>query len=292
LDVAVVAEIRKLDSVSFDQFLDDYNPFEQAEPRFNLRGVTLVTPGALVPMAAACHALAGSGRTPVITVDDFSVRSYLLRCGFTAMVSQVATFDPPYSSFMSSAFESRRGRNPMLMELTKIEHGSALPALLDQVVWVLKHRLKYQKYDAYDVATAMSEICQNTFDHNLNTCGFMAMQGYGQGVGRFIEIAVADSGEGLRATLSRNAKNGLIRSDSQAIQMATTLGTSQYDDPTRGTGLYHLLEIAYKHQGSVQFRSGSAKTRFRMDTRRGWSFQVSPMPGLQITLTLRSKERA
>jgi anti-sigma regulatory factor (Ser/Thr protein kinase) len=220
------------------------------------------------------------------------VRSYLLRCGFTSTVSQVASFDPPYSDFMNLSFEFQRGRNPMVMELTKIEQGSALPALLNQVVWVLRHRLKYRKYDAYDVATAMSEICQNTFDHNQDTCGFMAMQGYGRGSGRFIEIAVADYGEGLRTTLSRNARNGSIRSDSEAIQMATRLGTSEYDDPTRGTGLYHLLEIAYKHQGSVQFRSGSAKTRFRMDKRQGWSFYVPHLPGLQITLTLRSKERA
>ncbi len=281
--------LTKLDSVSFDQLLNQHNPFLDSDSKFNLIGVTLITPGALAPLAAACHALAKSGRSPIIAVNDFSVRTYLLRCGFTSTVSQVAKFDPPYSAFVHSAFESRRGRNPMLMELTKIEQGSALPSLLDQVVWVLRHRLKYRKYDAFDVATAISEICQNTFDHNHDTCGFIAMQGYGQGAGRFIEIAIADYGEGLRATLGRNRKNGLIRSDVEAIQIATTLGASEYDDPTRGTGLYHLLEIAYKHQGSVQFRSGAGKMRFRMDKRRGWHFLVPQMPGVQITLTLKSK---
>lgn len=284
-----LSTITKLDSVSFDELLNNHNPFLANDSKFNLLGVKLVTPGALAPLAAACHALARSGRTPTIAVNDLSVRSYLQRCGFTSSVSHVAMFDPPYSALIGHSFELRRGSNPMLMELTKIEEGSALPSLLDQVVWVLRHRLKYRKYDAFDVATAISEICQNTFDHNHDTFGFIAMQGYGQGVKRFIEIAIADNGLGLRSTLSRNAKNGTIRSDIEAIQIATKLGASEYDDPTRGTGLYHLLEIAYKNEGSVQFRSGSGKTRFRMDTRKGWSFRVSEMPGVQITLTLRSK---
>lgn len=252
----------------------------------------LVTPGALVPLAAACHALAKTGRSVTINVNDSSVRTYLLRCGFASAVGQVAIFDPPYEPVLSSAFDSRRGHNPMLLELTRMEHGSALPSLLDQVVWVLRHRLRYRKYDAFDVATAISEICQNTFDHNRDTCGFIAMQGYGKGARRFIEVAVADYGEGLRSTLCRNVKNGAIRSDVDAIKIATKLGASEYDDPTRGTGLHHLLEIAYKHQGSVQFRSGSGKVRFRMDRRLGWSFQVPQLPGVQITLTLQSKARA
>ena len=74
---------------------------------------------------------------------------------------------------------------------------------------------------------------------------------------RSVEIGVADYWrDGLAATLARNPKNRRIVSDLDTNQHATKLGTSEYDDPTRGTGLYHLLEIASKHGGSVQIRSG------------------------------------
>jgi len=38
----------------------------------------------------------------------------------------------------------------------------------------------------------MSELAQNCFDHNAGTCGFLAMQTYGKGKSRFLEIAVPD----------------------------------------------------------------------------------------------------
>ena len=71
--------------------------------------------------------------------------------------------------------------------------------------------------------------------------------------------------------------------------MAIEPGTSEFEDPTRGTGLYHLLEIAYKHEGVVQIRSGEGKVRYRMDQRKGWGFHVPRMPGVQISLNLPSK---
>src|SRR6185503_9760628 len=134
---------------------------------------------------------------------------------------------------------------PMLVEVTRIDSGGAVPPLLDQIVWVLRYRLKYRKHDAFDVTTAVSELCQNTFDHNSGTPGFVAMQVYGKESKRFLEVGVSDLGAGLAETLRRNPKNGLIRSDLGAIKLATKLGTSEHDDPTRGTGLFHLLEITY-----------------------------------------------
>ena len=221
--------------------------------------------------------------------DDLSVGTYLTRAGFIAAVKPVADIEP--SVLTDIEFDHLRGSNPLLIELTKIETGFALPTLLDDIVSVLRDRLKYKKYDAFDVATAISEICQNTFDHNEDTCGFIAMQVYGRGSKRFLEIGVADYGDGLAETLRRNNKNSHISSDQDAIRVSTELGTSEYDDPTRGTGLYHLLEIAYKHEGAVQIRSGECKVRYRMDKKQGWYFPVTHLPGVQIALTLGAKKR-
>jgi len=118
------------------------------------------------------------------------------------------------------------------------------------------------------------------------------MQVYGRGQKKFLEIGVADYGDGLAATLARNPKNRRMASDLEAIHYATRLGTSAYDDPTRGTGLYHLLELAFKHGGSVQIRSGQAKIRYRADQQKVHRFVVPHVRGVQIALTLRARTRA
>ncbi|MGA2269611.1 MAG: hypothetical protein ABSH44_14175 [Bryobacteraceae bacterium] len=280
----------KLDARTFDDFLRRDNPFVTAGPCvFDLRGVTFVSPAALVQLTAACHAIHQRGQTPVIAIEDSSVRSYLLRAAFFSALEGVADIQPSLVKPWNRIYDHMRGSNPMLIEVTKIESGAALPSLLDQVVDVLRFRLKYRKNDAFDVATAVSELSQNTFDHNQNTCGFLAMQVYGKGAKRFLEIAVADHGCGLAATLGRNPKNPRALSDVEAIKEAIKPGVSEHDDPTRGTGLYHLLEITYKHEGSVQIRSGSGIARYRMDRKMGWYLSVPPMPGVQVALTLPSK---
>jgi anti-sigma regulatory factor (Ser/Thr protein kinase) len=282
----------KLDAISFDKFLRK-QPLRSDAPLFDLRGVTLITPAVLVQLAAWSHALGKEGRQALILeTDNESVRTYLLRSGFLRVVSDVAKIQPELAGLSSLRYEFMRGSNPMLIEVTRIESGRALPALLDQFVWVLRYRLKYPKYDAFDLATAVSEMCQNTFDHNSGTAGFVAMQVYGKGPKRFLEIGVSDYGVGLAATLRRNPKNGAVGSDLVAIQLATKLGTSEHDDPTRGTGLYHLLEITYKHAGAIQVKSGNAKVYYRMDRRQGYAFTVPAVPGVHVALSLPSKDRA
>lgn len=281
--------MEKLDSNTFDELLREQNPFQHSNPGFDLTGIQFISPSAMVQLAAASDALAQRGDRPAILMDDPSVRTYVARAGFVSAVEDIAEILPPLPGYL---FDHRRGTNPMLLEVTRIESGAALPDLLDQIIWVLRHRLKYRKFDAYDVVTGISEIAQNTFDHNTGACGFVSMQVYGGRNGRFLEIGIADSGCGLAETLRRNPKNGNIWSDADAIRQSVLLGTSEHDDPTRGTGLHHLLDITYKHGGSVQIRSGSAKVRYRMDKKQGWLFNVTTMPGVQIALTLPAKDPA
>lgn len=281
--------IIKLTSTSLDGLLRQQPLFNNSEVTLDLTQVEFVTPGALVPLAAFCHALKQKSCRTTIKLSDNDVRTYLLRSGFTRVLQDIVTFQPDIPKARSMIFEALRGTNPLLIEVTKIENGAALPELLNQIVHVLRYRLKYKKYEAFDIATGISEVCQNTFDHNDQTCGFIAMQTYKKNSDRFVEIAIADYGAGLRSTLQENPNNPEVKTDFDAIKVATQLGTSQFDDPTRGTGLHHLLEIAYKHKGAVEFWSGSAKIRFRMDKRRGWEFNSTAIPGLIVNLSLQSK---
>jgi len=224
-------------------------------------------------MAALCHALQ-------------PVRDYLGRVGFMMAVEKVARFTPflPRTAYAPSVGESE-----MLIEVTKIQAASELPAILRKVISILCTQLRYRDGHARDVAIAISEIAYNMFDHNAQTCGFLAMQVYRGTERRFLEIGVCDYGAGLAATLRRNPKSPLLPSDLHAIAHATQFGTSEYDDPTRGTGLHHLLTLASAHEGMVQIRSGAGTIRYRMDKKQERAFSVYPLPGVHIALELGAK---
>src|SRR5436190_1119216 len=142
--------INKLDSITFDQLLDQQDPFHNEDCKLDLSGIRFISPAAQVQLAALCFALAQTGRTSLLLIQDA--------------------------------------------------------------------RFGYQQYDAFDIAVALSEVCQNSFDHHKRTCGLIAMQAYGDKPKQFSEIGIADYGDGLTATLNRNPRNAVIVSDLVAIQ--------------------------------------------------------------------------
>ncbi len=280
-----------VDSVGFDKLLKQNNPFQKGNNEFDLSNVGFITPVGLVSLAAACYALNRDGKLPVIFLNNnIDLYTYLARAGFITMVKSIVRIEAPFLQ-SSLEYEDKRGSTESLMELTKLTSSAELPDLLDSIVSekiisVLRRRLRYQKYDAYDVATAISEIWQNTFEHNTNTYSFIAMQVYGNN--NFLEIGVSDYGAGIANSLKRNPKYQ-VTSDVEAISLAVKPRVSEYEDPTRGTGLHHLLEIAYKHDGTAQIRSGSGAARYRMDRREARGISVPWMPGVQISLMLGRK---
>jgi anti-anti-sigma regulatory factor len=283
--------IQQLTAISFDTLLRRSNPFNGGSSVFDLREVRFISPTALVQLAAVAHALAKRDETLTIQVDDADVRTYLVRSGFLNVVAEVATIEPAYDEGMQHRFDHLVGSNPLLLEVTRIDSGEALPPLLDRIVDLLRIRLHYRKRDAFDAVTVISEVAQNTFDHNNGGPGFIALQTFqrhDRGRARFVEIGVADFGAGLLDTLRRNPTYRGLPNDVRAIAAATHLGASQHTgDPTRGTGLHHLLRIAYHYGGSVQIRSGAGKVSYRGDKRQGWQFTVPRMPGVQIRISLR-----
>lgn len=284
----------KLDSVSFDKLLSESQPFRTSKPTFDLRDVQFFTPAGIAQLTAACYVLAAQGSRPRIRLSwDSSILSYLNRLEFFSIIGEVAQIEPEIVADLFSGSTGYHGQSDVLIELTMLSAAADLAPILDKTVDVLCTRLHYSQNKAFDAAIALSEVAQNIFDHGHNddgSYGFVAMQVYGQGQNRFVEFCVADCGVGLAATLQRNPTHDRTLSDMEAIKVATASGTSEYDDPTRGTGLFHLLETVLQHEGMVQIRSGAAKVRYRMDKRRGWRIPVSKMPGVQIVVNLPAEE--
>jgi hypothetical protein len=276
--------ITTVDAVSGDPRLGAPDRWHRADGRVEVRAGVRLTPAALVQLASVCYALRQAGHQPVLRADEAAVREYLGQCGFLAVVHPVATLEPPLVLAPGADQEARA--SPLVLNVTRLATSADLPALLDRILEILWQRLRYRPDDACDVATAVSEICQNIFDHNAHTAGFVAMQVAGRGGHRSLEIGVADYGAGLAATLRRNPHHPPLGSDGEAIQLAVQRGTSAYADPTRGTGLYHLLELVANQAGAVQIRSGTGTVHYRLDQRQAWTGTVPWVPGVHVALTL------
>jgi anti-sigma regulatory factor (Ser/Thr protein kinase) len=277
----------KLTPITFDKFIRDLNPFNKKTVNFDLSQVQFISPAVLTQLCSLCHALHKENKQIFFKVSKETGR-YMARAGFVKSVENIALVEPG-EYVLDKEYKEMLGLNSLLVEVTKIDDVSSLSALLDRIVFVLTFDLDYMKDEAYDIVTAISEVCQNTLDHNREIPAFLAMQAYWGDNGKFLEIGVSDYGSGLAVTLNRNKKNPHMRTDLEAINYATRQGTSEFDDPTRGTGLYHLMEFTDKHCGTVQIHTGKGKLRQRNKNRREWNATAPYLPGVHVALEFVAK---
>lgn len=282
--------ISKLTSDTFRYWVARQEILEDHSCSIDLTGLSFSSPGGIVPLAALCCSLAKSHPRIVIKLTHPHQRNYFVSSGFYSVLEDIVVFDPGISKSRLGDFEDRRGANSLMIEIARIGDEKDLPKLLNKFVSILRFRMSLEKEHAYDTAIAVSELCQNTFDHNPEACGLIGLQVFNASNGRFVEVSISDYGRGLAATLSENSDNPSFSTDLEAIETAVLLGTSQYRDVTRGTGLYHLLKIAEKAYGTVQLCSGTATKRFRTDLGKVHNFtDDNSLPGTHITLSLKSR---
>jgi anti-sigma regulatory factor (Ser/Thr protein kinase) len=248
----------------------------------DLRGKVVMQPSELVLLAAMCFALARDGHWPTIFVNDPGLRFYLKRVGFAKLVDKVARFKPPILTREADAFGASRGKRLDVIEITRIGRDS-LYEILGRTVHVLQKRCRYRAADAYDVAVAISEVAQNIYQHNADTDGFLAVQVHKTATPITLEIGIADFGVGIAETLH-------VEDDGDAILKAVQPGaTAHVGDPTHGTGLHRLLDIAERHDGTVELRSGDSCVRFHDVAQGGLVSKVMRLPGVQLTISLSTR---
>lgn len=277
---------RSLNATTFDDLLNEQDPFGQANPVIDMCWLSFISPTALVQLACMCHLLSSSGKQPTLRFMDRKVLQYLLRSQFVDAVCDVAVFNPTFRSTEPDRMATRIGRNPLVLEVTRVQSSDDVQAVVSKILFVLREKLGYADKPALDVAIAVSEIGQNIYQHNPGVPGFVAMQAYKQKRGRLLEIGISDAGVGLVATLNRNeAVQGLI-TDRGAVRRAIQVGTSEFNDPSRGRGLPLLIDLVVDQGGTIQLRSGSALGRYNKARRKGREFEVPHLAGVHMSLNL------
>ncbi len=153
---------------------------------------------------------------------------------------------------------------------------------------ILKYWIASSVVDYF--VTVISEICQNIFEHSLDS-GYCAMQTYVSGGSHIFRLAIADSGIGIRESFT-GKKDILYESTAGLLEMALTTPLSSKRE--FGYGLCQVNTIVEKLGGTIFIRSGDASLTVMHNRRQGsapYLFQkngLSLFPGTQIAITLSS----
>ncbi len=285
----------RLTVTTFDDFLRLIERSDLSEGKgvtLDLRGLAFIDLFAMVGLVYLCIDLENRGCVVTLAVHNAGAGGFLERAGFfhilPAAITERCDVRPAHLQFVSGYF----GRNPEILELTRIDSENTLAIILKNLIAALRHRLKYSRREASHIGIMLSELAHNILEHHddaANAGGIIAMQIYKDGADRFMELVVADHGDGIRRTLSRNDRYAYLSSDIEAILLSTDGRVSRYNDFTHGHGLPLLLRLAQQHGGTVHIRSGEGKVYYRMDRVACRQFIVPALTGTQFSIALPTK---
>lgn len=145
--------------------------------------------------------------------------------------------------------------------------------------------LAIDEKDQMAVLLAITEITQNVLDHaNSSVGGFAIAQ---RAVSRQeFEVAVADAGIGIPASLRKNPDYQDVADDGQAISLALSPGvTASPDGGNRGVGLSAIRSFLRENGGTLMVRSGTGAVEDgeRQVTRRN----LPPIGGTVVALRMK-----
>ena len=252
----------------------------------SLRSVRFLDPYGMCCLWAALNFLNQHIRKLSLELpDDSGVQQYMERIGFLSLLEDSGI----QFSNAHAVRSSHRPTSDVLLEMTVIAGEDDVrrmtATILDRVARILQTQLDYSSSDVANFTTTLTEACRNIADHS-ESLGVACAQSYTNTQGeRFVTIAVADYGMGIRSSLASRYSNALDWTHGQAIEMSLRKAASRL--PDRGLGLYHITQIVSQYRGSFHIRSGDTRLLLRS---RATHFTGEHFPGTQLCITLMRRE--
>ncbi len=133
---------------------------------------------------------------------------------------------------------------------------------------------------------ALNEIAQNVAEHAAASGGAVAIAEVTRG-GAELEVAIADHGVGIRASLEANPTQA-IASDLDALRTAVTPGVSARPDRPGpvGLGIYLTQLLLSDNGGALVMRSGTAQ--LEASATPSYAFDLARLRGTLVTLRFRT----
>ena len=215
----------------------------------DLSGLVFIGPAALATLASGVRDAIQRGvvaaPSTYIPPSNRLVARYLDRVDFNRLLT---------GADVAAEFVRRRAEG-----FRPVQHFTAhheVGTLADSLTLAATEALAVDGHDRTAVALAIREIGQNVFDHANSATGGFAVAQRGRTRKEF-EIAVADAGIGIPASLRANSEHAGISSDAAAIKRALMAGvTGKPGAHNKGLALAAIREFLRENDGTLLVRSG------------------------------------
>ena len=218
----------------------------------DLSGLARMSAPVLAAFVSTVRDLAAKGRlaegSRLVPPKNFLIRRWLERMDAFQLILQSA---PPED------FERRpeHGFRPCQVFRDENERDATTVNLIG----ALSEACETDYISAQAIWFALNEITTNVTQHARSVSGAVAIAQASMRRGEF-EVAIADRGVGIRASLMENPQHAEIAGDLDALKVALEAGTSaRSDDSRRGLGLFVTRALLRANGGSLFLRSGTAQ---------------------------------
>lgn len=221
----------------------------------DLQGVTFVYPSALTLLTATILDLRHRRFEVSITRPQaINVDNYLTRMNFYELANIHSEYPWP-----------RRDPSGRFRELAQIQDEKEVNEAAGDMFRIIQQNIEGIGHIRDALSYALLEVVENVFHHARSPIhAVVCAQSYPQL--RQVELAVADTGRGISASLRDNPKLlNRFRTDTEAIQLAVQPKVTGRPSNNAGEGLFFTLEFIkqnggdgyiYSYTGALQIRNG------------------------------------
>jgi anti-sigma regulatory factor (Ser/Thr protein kinase) len=220
----------------------------------DLSRLRFVTPTALAVLGAAFEVLSRRGAAPSIVLPaDDACRRYVQR-----MDVLPTTWRTEPESF---------GRRPptTFCPMHRFSDDSDYPVARRALTAAVERMCDLDDATRDALALCLDELCENVVHHARGAAPAVAVAHAWPARGK-LQVAIADAGRGVLASLRDNADYADLSDDLEAVRAAFTLGVTATPDRNSGMGLSFARHLVAPNGGTVGVRSGfAAVTRGAQD---------------------------
>ena len=248
---------------------------ETSEVTVDLRSAAFVDPYGMVGLVMVARQLQRRGNRLVCVLpgSDRPIQT-VVQTGVLAALWPVAELrNLPKES-------SQRFSSPL--PATAIRSRNDVQAVVGHLVDLTRDRLGYNTSDVLDTAKVVSELCNNVVDHSGAEGIVLAQLGTDRHGTRYVALAVADDGIGIRGSLARRYPEAGHWRHGEAIERA--LGGLSSRETGGGAGLRSVTAVVRRYQGRLTVRSGSDRVYISAD-RMPKTHAGAPFPGTLVGIS-------
>jgi anti-sigma regulatory factor (Ser/Thr protein kinase) len=248
----------------------------QDEITIDLQSAAFIDPYGAACLCLAAHQLAQRQQRLVVVLP--SQRRAQATVAQTGLVAALR----PYAEVRNLPGHELREEHCGTLPLNPIRSRSDVHTVVAYLVGLAQQRLGFDRGDALDASKVVSELCNNVVDHS-QADGLAVAQIYQDRQGRrYVSLAVADPGIGIRASLAKRHPEAAQWRHGEAMERA--LGGLSSRASGGGAGLRSIYAVVRRYDGRLAIRSGDQRLAVSSE-RQPRTLSGAWFPGTQVGIS-------